>query len=46
VLAREFHPIFHPADLMSLPNYRMCLKLLVDGRPTEPFSAETLPPTK
>ena len=44
VLSREFYPTFHQADLMNLPNYRMCVKLLVDGMPTEPFNAETLPP--
>ena len=45
ILAQEFYPTFHEADLISLPNYRMCVKLLVDGMPTEPFSAETLPPS-
>ena len=45
VVAQEFYPTFHQADLMSLPNYRMCVKLLVDGKPTDPFSAETLPPS-
>ncbi len=44
VLAQEFYPTFRPADLMSLPNYRMCVRLLVNGMPTEPFTAETLPP--
>ena len=44
VLAREFHPTLREADLLSLPNYHMYVKLLVNGMPTEPFSAETLPP--
>jgi hypothetical protein len=38
------YPTFHHADLISLPNCHMCVKLLVDGMPTEPFSAQTLPP--
>jgi hypothetical protein len=44
VLAREFYPTLREADLMSLPNHCMYVKLLVDGQPGEPFSAETLPP--
>lgn len=44
LLAREFHPTLQHADLISLPNHRMYVELLVDGMPTEPFSAETLPP--
>lgn len=44
VLAREFYPTLREADLMSLPNHCMYVKLLVDGQPSEPFSAETLPP--
>ena len=42
-LAREFDPVFSPTDLLSLPNYTVYLKLLIDGRPSKPFSAETLP---
>jgi hypothetical protein len=44
VLAQEFYPTLREADLLNLPNYHMYVKLLVDGMPTEPFSAETLPP--
>ena len=29
----------------SLPNYRMYLKLMIDGMPSRPFSAVTLPPS-
>jgi hypothetical protein len=42
VLAREFYPTLGEADLLSLPNYYMYVKLLVDGMPAEPFSAETV----
>jgi hypothetical protein len=44
ILAQEFYPIFSAADLVALPNYATYLKLMVDGAPTSPFSAETLPP--
>ena len=44
LLAREFHPTLNESDLMNLPNHAMYVKLLVDGQPTPPFSAETLPP--
>jgi hypothetical protein len=43
-LAREVYPTLRQEDLVSLPNHQMYVKLLVDGAPTEPFSAETLPP--
>jgi hypothetical protein len=43
-LAREFHPIFHETDFMNLPNYQIYLKLMIDGRSSQPFSAVTLPP--
>lgn len=39
VLAKEFHPIFAPGDLTTLPNYSADLKLLIDGQPSRPFSA-------
>jgi hypothetical protein len=29
---------------MNLPNYRIYLKLMIDGTPSVPFSAETLAP--
>jgi hypothetical protein len=31
-------------DLMQLPNYRIYLKLMIDGMPSKPFSAATLNP--
>lgn len=31
-------------DLIQLPNYYIYLKLMVDGPPSAPFSAGTLPP--
>lgn len=43
-LEKEFYPVFQAEDLVRLPNYHIYLKLMVDGKPTEPFSAMTLPP--
>lgn len=44
VLAREFYPIFDETDLVNLSNYRIYLKLMIDGVTSKPFSAVTLPP--
>ena len=46
VLAPHFWPDLNAADLTRLPNYRLYVRLLVDGKPTEPFSAETFGPNK
>ena len=43
-LAREFDPVFSATDLLGLPNYTVYLRLLIDGKPSKPFSAEILPP--
>jgi DNA helicase HerA-like ATPase len=42
VMEREFFPEFSAVDLVNLPNYRIYLKLMVDGVVTKPFSAVTL----
>jgi type IV secretory system conjugative DNA transfer VirD4/TraG family protein len=42
-LAREFQGVFDESDLVQLPNYHMYLKLMIDGMPSRPFSAVTLP---
>ena len=44
LLAREFVKKFEQNDLMQLPNYRIYLKLMIDGMPSKPFSAVTLNP--
>ena len=41
---REFHERFAHADFLQLPNYRIYLKLMIDGMPSAPFSAATLAP--
>lgn len=43
-LAKEFTPVFTMEDLLSLPNYHIYLKLMIDGTPSKPFSATTMPP--
>jgi type IV secretory pathway TraG/TraD family ATPase VirD4 len=42
-LAREFTEVFDEIDLLQLPNHRIYLKLMIDGMPSLPFSAITLP---
>jgi type IV secretory pathway TraG/TraD family ATPase VirD4 len=42
ILAQEFTPVFEALDLANLPNHEIYLKLMVDGVPSAPFSAETL----
>ena len=44
LLEREFVERFEQIDMMQLPNYRIYLKLMIDGMPSMPFSAMTLQP--
>jgi hypothetical protein len=46
ILAREFYPIFNQEDLIKLPNYHIYLKLMINGKISQPFSAITLPPAQ
>lgn len=43
-LEKEFEPEFTPSDIVNLPNYKIYLKLMIDGVTSRPFSAKTLPP--
>jgi hypothetical protein len=43
-LVREFQGKFEEIDLLQLPNYRIYLKLMIQGTPSLPFSAITLEP--
>lgn len=43
-LAEEFSPAFSKEDLEHAENYHAYLKLMIDGKRSNPFSAETLPP--
>ena len=42
-LEKEFDPEFTPQDIISLPNYKIYLKLMIDGITSRPFSAKTMP---
>lgn len=44
ILAKEFYPEFSATDLVNLPNHKIYLKLMIDGRVSKPFSARTLRP--
>jgi type IV secretory system conjugative DNA transfer VirD4/TraG family protein len=44
ILAKEFYPEFSIKDLISLPNYHIYLKLMINGMISDPFSAKTLAP--
>lgn len=43
-LAREFAPVFGPSDLTTLPNQHIYVRLMIEGSPSRPFSAQTLAP--
>lgn len=43
-LEKEFEPEFTPQDIVNLPNYKVYIKLMIDGITSRPFSANTLPP--
>jgi Helicase HerA, central domain len=43
VLGAEFAPECRAADLMYLPAHQMCLKLLVNGTTSSPFTVSTFP---
>lgn len=40
-LAREMSPVFSADDLLSLPNYHIYVKLMINGQVSRPFSAQT-----
>lgn len=43
-MSREMYPEFDIEDFVNLPNYHMYLKLMIDGKPSRPFSASPLAP--
>jgi type IV secretory pathway TraG/TraD family ATPase VirD4 len=43
-IVQEFHERYEKLDFLQLPNYRAYVKLMIDGQPSRPFSAATLPP--
>lgn len=44
IFAQEFAPQFKITDFTNLPNYQIYLKMMIDGKVSQPFSAVTLPP--
>ena len=42
-LAKEMFPVFTLEDFINLPNFSIYIKLMIDGAPSKPFSAVTLP---
>lgn len=42
LMAKEFYPVFKTTDFTSLANYSVYLKLMIDGKPSVPFSADTI----
>ncbi len=42
-LEKEFEPEFMAQDIVNLPNFKIYLKLMIDGVTSRPFSAKTLP---
>jgi CxxC-x17-CxxC domain-containing protein len=43
-LEKEFAPEFTPEDIVNLPNFKIYLKLMIDGITSRPFSAKTIAP--
>lgn len=41
-LTKEFSPVFEEEDLINLPAHHIYLKLRMEGKTSQPFSAETL----
>lgn len=42
-LVKEMLPVFELEDFVNLPNYHVCLKLMINGVPSRAFSAILLP---
>lgn len=42
LMAKEFYPVFKTEDFISLANHSIYLKLMIDGKPSIPFSADTI----
>ena len=42
-LEKQYEPVFNSYDLINIDNYNACLKLLIDGQTSRPFSIRTSP---
>jgi type IV secretory pathway TraG/TraD family ATPase VirD4 len=45
-MTKEMYPDFSVEDFINLANYNIYLKLMIDGKPSRPFSANTTLPIK
>jgi len=45
-LVKQFDPVFTENDLINIDNFTAAVKLLVNNKPTRPFTMRTLPPVK
>ncbi len=45
-LTPEMYPVFSGDDLVNLPKFTACIKLLLDGTAARPFTMETYPDTR
>lgn len=43
-MAEEMFPEFDIQDFINLPNYKIYLKLMIDGKPSRPFCGITINP--
>ena len=41
-MAKKMYPMFEVTDFINLPNYNIYLTLMIDGKPSKPFSAVTI----
>lgn len=41
-MTKEMYPEFEVEDFINLPNHKIYLKLMIDGKPCRPFSGFTL----
>lgn len=46
ILAPQLAGDIKPLDLIALPKYQACARLLIDGMPSKPFSMNTMRPPK
>ncbi len=44
-MAQEFYPVFTASDFIALENYHIYIKLMINGKPSKPFSAKTITKT-
>lgn len=42
LMEKEFYPVFKATDFTSLANHSIYLRLMIDGKPSVPFSADTI----